>query len=312
MNLGKEQLKRLLTKDGLYWVVYVGLRDLKLMRFLNDEQYTKLTYRVQMGEKLNLVEPKKYNEKLQWLKLYDHNPIYSTIVDKFAAKEYVSKLVGEQYVIKTLGVWNEFDEIGFDMLPEQFVLKTTHSGGNMGVVICRDKNKFNFDAAKIKLEKSLKKDAYMVSREWPYKNVPRRIIAEEYMEDKKTGELRDYKFFCFDGEPKALFVASERQKRDEPCFDFFDAEYNHLDLRCSHPLADTPPEKPEAFDEMLELAKKLSKGFPHVRVDLYEINGKPYFGELTLYHWEGLMPFYPESWNDTFGSWLQLPSEKTI
>lgn len=312
MNLGKEQLKRLLTKDGLYWVVYVGLRDLKLMRFLNDEQYTKLTYRVQMGEKLNLVEPKKYNEKLQWLKLYDHNPIYSTIVDKFAAKEYVSKLVGEQYVIKTLGVWNEFDEIGFDMLPEQFVLKTTHSGGNMGVVICRDKNKFNFDAAKIKLEKSLKKDAYMVSREWPYKNVPRRIIAEEYMEDKKTGELRDYKFFCFDGEPKALFVASERQKRDEPCFDFFDAEYNHLDLRCSHPLADTPPEKPEAFDEMLELAKKLSKGFPHVRVDLYEINGKPYFGELTLYHWEGLMPFCPESWNDTFGSWLQLPSKKTI
>ena len=310
MNLGKEQLKRLLTKDGLFWVVYVGLRDLKLMRFLNDEQYTKLTYRVQMGEKLDLVKPKKYNEKLQWLKLYDHNPIYSTIVDKFAVKEYVSKLIGDQYVIKTLGVWNEFDEIDFDTLPKQFVLKTTHGGGNTGVVICRDKKIFNFGTAKDKLEKSLKKDTYMISREWPYKNVPRRIIAEEFMEDKKTGELRDYKFFCFDGEPKALFVASERQKRDEPCFDFFDTEYNHLDLRCSHPLADTPPQKPESFDEMLDLARNLSKGFPHVRVDLYDINGKPFFGELTLYHWEGLMPFYPESWNDTFGGWLQLPSKK--
>ena len=308
MNLGKEQLKRLLTKDGIYWVIYVGLRDLKLMRFLNDEQYTKLTYRVQMGEKLDLVEPKKYNEKLQWLKLYDHNPLYSTIVDKFAVKEYVSKLIGQQYVIKTLGVWDKFDEIDFDTLPEQFVLKTTHGGGNTGVVICRDKNTFDIAAAEDKLNKSLKKDAYLVSREWPYKNVPRRIIAEEYMEDKKTGELRDYKFFCFDGEPKALFVASERQKRKEPCFDFFDTDYNHLDLRCSHPLADTPPEKPESFKEMLELAHKLSSGFPHVRVDLYEINGKPYFGELTLYHWEGLMPFYPELWNDIFGSWLTLPT----
>lgn len=310
MNVGKEQLKRLLTKDGIYWVIYVGLRDLNLMRFLNDEQYTKLTYRVQMGEKLNLAEPKKYNEKLQWLKLYDHNPIYSTIVDKFAVKEYVSKLIGEQYVIKTLGVWDNFDEIDFDALPVQFVLKTTHGGGNTGVVICRDKNTFDIAAAKDKLNKSLKKDAYLVSREWPYKNVPRRIIAEEYMEDKKTGELRDYKFFCFDGEPKALFVASERQKRDEPCFDFFDTDYNHLDLRCSHPLADIPPEKPDSFAEMLELARVLSKGFPHVRVDLYDINGKPFFGELTLYHWEGLMPFYPEEWNNKFGSWLNLPCNK--
>ena len=311
MNLGKEQLKRLLTKDGLYWVLYVGLRDLKLMHFLSDIQYTKLTYRVRMGEKLNIEAPKKYNEKLQWLKLYDHNPIYPTLVDKYAVKDYVKNLIGEQYVIKTLGVWDTFDEIDFDALPQKFVLKTTHGGGNSGVVICRDKSGFNLKSAKEKMDKSLHKDAYMVSREWPYKSVPRRIIAEEYMEDKKTGELRDYKFFCFDGEPKALFVASERQNREEPCFDFFDTEYNHLDLRCSHPLADVPPEKPESFDEMMELARKLSKGFPHIRVDLYDINGKPYFGELTLYHWEGLMPFFPESWNDTFGTWLKLPDNGT-
>lgn len=308
MNLGKEQLKRLLTKDGLYWVVYVLLRDSNLMRLLSDEQYTKLAYRVRMGERLNLLTPKKYNEKVQWLKLYDHNPLYPTIVDKYAVKDYVKKIIGEQYIIKTLGVWDRFSDIDFDGLPCQFVLKTTHGGGNTGVVICRDKSDFNMRTAKEKLVKSLRKDAYMVSREWPYKSVPRRIIAEEYMEDTKTGELRDYKFFCFDGEPKALFVASERQNHEEPCFDFFDTDYNHLDLRCSHPLAAVPPEKPDSFDEMLKLARLLSKGFPHVRVDLYDINGKPYFGELTLYHWEGLMPFFPESWNDTFGSWLKLPN----
>ena len=308
MKVGKEQLMRLLTKDGLYWVLYVGLRDLKLISLLSDKQYTQLVYRVRMGEKLNLKAPKKYNEKLQWLKLYDHNPLYPKLVDKYAVKYYIKNLIGERYVIKTLGVWDDFDDICFDLLPQQFVLKTTHGGGNSGVVICRDKNKFDIKSAKEKLCKSLKKDAYMVSREWPYKSVPRKIIAEEYMEDKKTGELRDYKFFCFDGEPRALFVASERQNRDEPCFDFFDTEYNHLDLHCSHPQADVPPEKPDSFDEMLELARTLSKGFPHVRVDLYDINGKPFFGELTLYHWEGLMPFYPESWNDTFGSWLKLPN----
>lgn len=312
MNLGKEQLKRLLTKDGAYWVLYVALRDLKLMHLLNDEQYTKLSYRVRMGKKLNLSHPKLYNEKVQWLKLYDHNPIYTTLVDKYAVKDYVKKKIGEQYIIPTLDVWDSFDSIDFDSLPNQFVLKTTHGGGNTGIVICRDKQKFDKKSAKAIIVRSLKRDAYLVSREWPYKNVPRRIIAEEYMEDKKTGELRDYKFFCFDGEPKVLFVASERQRREEPCFDFFDTDYKHLDLRCSHPLADVPPEKPESFEEMLVLAKKLSEGFPHVRVDLYEINGRPYFGELTLYHWEGLMPFYPESWNEIFGNWLILPENKRV
>lgn len=307
MNVGKEQLKRLLTKDALHWLIYILFRDLHLNGLLSDKQYTKLQYRVVTGHKLNLKNPKNYNEKLQWLKLYDRKPVYTTIVDKFAVKGYVRDIIGEQYIIKTIGVWDRFDDIEFDKLPDQFVLKTTHGGGNTGVVICRDKKTIDVKRAKSILEKSLKRDAYKVSREWPYKNVPRRIIAEEYMEDSKTGELRDYKFFCFDGEPKALFVASERQKKEEPCFDFFDTEYNHLDLRCSHPLAEVAPEKPESFDKMLELSRKLSAGFPHVRVDLYEINGKPYFGELTLYHWEGLMPFYPESWNDTFGNWLKLP-----
>ena len=307
MKIGKEQLKRLLTKDCFFWMIYILFRDLHLNSLLSDKQYTCMQYRACTGHKLNLKTPSNYNEKLQWLKLYDHKPIYTTLVDKYAVKSYVQNKVGEQFIIRTLGVWDRFDDIDFNSLPSQFVLKTTHGGGNSGVVICTDKSSFDKKSAKVKLEKSLVKDVYLVSREWPYKGVPRRIIAEEYMEDAKTGELRDYKFFCFNGEPKALFVASERQRRKEPCFDFFDTDYNHLDLRCSHPLADVPPEKPESFNQMLELSRALSAGFPHVRVDLYEINGKPYFGELTLYHWEGLMPFYPESWNDTFGSWLKLP-----
>ena len=224
MNVGKEQLKRLLTKDALHWLIYILFRDLHLNGLLSDKQYTKLQYRVVTGHKLNLKNPKNYNEKLQWLKLYDRKPVYTTIVDKFAVKGYVRDIIGEQYIIKTIGVWDRFDDIEFDKLPDQFVLKTTHGGGNTGVVICRDKKTIDVKRAKSILEKSLKRDAYKVSREWPYKNVPRRIIAEEYMEDSKTGELRDYKFFCFDGEPKALFVASERQKKEEPCFDFFDTE----------------------------------------------------------------------------------------
>ena len=311
MKLGKEQLKRLLTKDCLYWVIYILCRDLHLNRLLSDKLYTKLQYRVRVGKKLNLTNPKSFNEKLQWLKLYDHNPIYPTIVDKLAVKEYVSNIIGEKYIIRTLGVWNSFEEIEFSKLPNQFVLKTTHGGGNTGVVICKDKASFDYSYAKRILELSLKKDAYMISREWPYKYVPRRIIAEEYMEDTRTGELRDYKFFCFDGQPKALFVATQRQFREEPCFDFFDTDYNHLDFRCSHPTADVVPEKPESFDEMLNLARMLSQGFTHVRVDLYDINGKPYFGELTLYHWEGLMPFYPDDWNNIWGTWINLPNDES-
>jgi len=306
----KKIAKRLTTIQGWYYLYYYLLRKSGIGNLLSDETFTKIEYKANVGRSLDLDNPVTYNEKLQWLKLNDHNPLYTKIVDKYTVKPYVASICGEEYVIPTIGVWNAVDDIDLESLPNQFVLKTNHSGGNTGVVICKDKKTFDIDAAKQKLSKSMNTDVYKISREWPYKNVKRCIIAEQYMEDVKTAELRDYKFFCFNGEPKALFVASERQKNEEPCFDFFDAEYNHLDLKCSHPLAQTPPEKPESFEEMKELARKLSKGFPHVRVDLYEINGKPYFGELTLYHWEGLMPFYPESWNIKFGEWLDLSAVK--
>lgn len=308
--LSKNRIKQLFGRNSFYKSIHWAFLATGWSRYFSDLTWTRIQYRASTGKSLNLESPQLYNEKVQWLKLFDHNEVYTQLVDKRLVKNYVSETIGEQYIIPTLAVWYSADEIDVNILPNQFVLKTNHSGGNTGVVICRDKSRFDIDGAKLKLNRSLATDAYAVSREWPYKNVKRCIIAEPYLEDKETGELRDYKFFCFNGEPKALFVASERQKRDEPCFDFFDTDFNHLDLMCSHPQADTPPQKPSSFDEMLELSRKLSKGFPHIRVDLYEVNGRPFFGELTLYHWEGLMPFYPEKWNKIFGDWLILPSKK--
>ncbi len=275
---------------------------------LSDEEYLSLVYKLKFGKKLDLVEPKTFNEKIQWLKLYDRKPVYTTMVDKYEAKKYVSEIIGEQYIIPSLGVWDKFEDIDFDTLPEQFVLKTTHDSG--GIVICKDKKTFDKQRAKKKIEWSLNREYYYLWREWPYKNVKPRILAEAYMEDTQTSELRDYKFFCFDGEVKALFIATERQKDGEEVkFDFFDMDFNHLKLRQGHPNAAVCPEKPEKFDEMRCLAGKLSKGIPHVRVDFYEVNGKVYFGELTFSHFTGLVPFEPEEWDYTFGSWIQLPEK---
>lgn len=261
-----------------------------------------------MGKRLNLDCPVTFNEKLQWLKLHDRKPEYTTMVDKYEAKKWVADRIGGGYVIPTLGVWEHFDEIDFDKLPNQFVLKCTHDSG--GLVICKDKIALDKTAAREKIERCLRHSFYWGQREWPYKNVKPRIIAEPYMEDSKTKDLRDYKFFSFDGEVKALFIATERGSTEETKFDFFDAEFNHLPFTNGHPNAATYPEKPSCFDEMKELARKLSKGIPEVRVDLYECNGKIYFGEMTFFHWSGLVPFVPEQWDNTFGDWIKLPPKK--
>lgn len=275
----------------------------------DDETFIKRSYKARMKKVLNLENPQTFNEKLQWLKLYDRKPIYTTMVDKSEVKAYVAERIGEEYIIPTLGVWDSFDEIDFDALPKRFVLKCTHDSG--GLVICKDKARLDLGAARKKIEKSLKRDFFAFGREWPYKDVKPRIIAEQFMEDPVTQELRDYKFFCFDGEVKALFVATERQKPGEEVkFDFFDPDYNHLDFRQGHKNAQTSPEKPLQFELMKELAAKLSAGVPHVRVDFYEVAGKVYFGELTFFHFGGWVPFEPEEWDFAFGSWIRLP-EKT-
>ncbi len=277
-----------------------------LSKFKNsDSIQIKRGWYGRMSYKLNLRSPKSYNEKLQWLKLHDRRPQYTTMVDKYAVKKYVADTIGEKYIIPTLGVWDKFDDIDFNSLPDQFVLKCTHDSG--GLVICKDKNNLDLIKAKAKIESSLHTDYYLSGREWPYKNVPRRIIAEKYMEDSKTGELRDYKFFCFNGVVKWLFIATDRQNREEPYFDFFDMDFNHLPMQHGHPNAPVLPEKPEKFELMKELATKLSQGIPHVRVDFYEVDGAVFFGELTFFHHGGWTPFMPEKWDYIFGEEIDLP-----
>lgn len=275
-----------------------------LFNFLPDKAYLKFMFRVNMGKRLDLDNPKTFNEKIQWLKLNDRKDIYTTMVDKYEVKNYVSNLIGEEFIIPTLGVWDRFEDIDFEKLPEQFVLKCTHDSG--GLVICRDKSQLDLKKAKKKINNCLKKNYYKQGREWPYKNVKPRIIAEQYMEDKRTGDLPDYKFFCFNGAVKAMFIATERFGKEETKFDFFDENFNHLPFTNGHPNADIPPEKPNNFEKMKELAAVLSKSIPQVRVDFYEINDKLYFGELTFSHWGGMVPFNPEEWDEKMGDFIEL------
>lgn len=279
---------------------------LAFTKIIPDKLYLKMLYYKHFGRFPDLKNPKTFNEKLQWLKLYDRNPKYIEMVDKHLVKKYIAEKIGEEYVIPTLGVWNDPDDIDFDSLPDQFVLKWNHDSGS--IVICKDKSKLDRKAAIQKLQRGKKFSGFWYGREWPYKGVEKKIIAEKYMVDSHTEELRDYKFFCFGGEPRALFVATDRQKAGEEVkFDFFDMEYNHIDVRNGHDNANVPPEKPKCFEEMKELCKKLSEGIPHVRVDFYEVDGKVYFGELTFYHFSGMVKYEPEEWDVTFGNWIELP-----
>ena len=248
------------------------------------------------GQRPDLNRPRRYTEKLQKMILCDHNPLYHRLVDKAEVKSYVSSLIGEEHIIPTLGVWSRAEDIDWDSLPDYFVLKCTHDSGS--ALICRDKASFDREAACEKLRAALSRDYWKVSREWAYKGVKPRIIAEAYLGD----DVADYKFFCFNGKPELLFVATERQKEGEEVkFDFFDMSFNHLDIRNGHPNASVPPARPEHFEEMKDLAARLSAGLPQVRVDFYELGGKVYFGEYTFYHFRGLVPFEPDGWDVKIG-----------
>ena len=272
------------------------------MKFIPDKMYLQIYYFSRFKKFINFENPKTYNEKLNWLKINDRNPLYTKLVDKYEVKEYVSNLIGKEYIIPTLGVWNNFDEIDFNKLPNQFVLKCTHD--SEGIVIVKDKSKLDINLAKEKITNALKNNFYYIGREWPYKNVKPRIIAEKYMEDSKYKELRDYKFFCFNEEPKVMFIASDRASNVK--FDYYDLDFNHLDIKQKYQNSTKKIEKPINFEKMIELSKKLSKGLKHARIDFYEVNGKIYFGEITFYHFSGFMPFQPNEWDIKFGNWLKL------
>ena len=287
----------------------------KVCKMIPDRIWIQIRFLQHFGRFCNLKNPQTFNEKLQWLKLYDRKDEYTVMVDKYLSKEFVAHRIGEEYVVPVVGgPWKSFEEIDFDALPDQFVLKTNHDCG--GVVVCTDKDKFDKKAAEKFLTWHLKSDYYLTGREWPYKNVPRCIFAEQYMQNdsldnSKSLELTDYKFFCFDGKPKIMFIATDRNSQtEETKFDFFDMGFNHLPIINGHPNAKIPLQKPENFEVMKDLAAKLSSDFPHVRVDFYNCNGKVYFGELTLFHFSGMQRFKPEKWDYKLGSWINLPEKR--
>ena len=275
--------------------------------WLPDSLYLKIMFRLKMGYKLNLKNPQTFNEKLQWLKLYNRKPEYTRMVDKSEAKTVAENILGKGYVIPTLGVWNKFEEIDFNSLPDSFVLKTTNGGGGGGVIICRDKSKLNLVSAAEQLKSSLKASIYRNLKEWPYKNVKPRVLAEKFMVDE-SGELRDYKFYCFNGEPKVFLVASERFSGHRTYFDYFDMEGNHLPFTQGGMNNPVTPELPSTFEEMKQVATKLSHGLPHVRIDLYSVDEKVYFGEFTFFDSSGFEKFTPREWDNVFGNWLKLPT----
>lgn len=275
---------------------------------MSDEKFVKIKFREETGLRLNLGDPQTFNEKLQWLKLYDRNPLYTKMVDKIGAKEYVAEKIGSEYIIPTIGVYDNFDDIDFEKLPDKFVIKCSHDSG--GLVVCRDKSKLDVKAAKDKINRCLKKNFYYQSREWPYKNVKPRILIEKYMSDKKQKELVDYKFYCFNGEPKYLYVSEGLENHETAKIEFFDMNFKSAPFsRDDYAIFKIKPKKPKTFGQMKEIAKKLSKGIPFVRVDLYEINGKIYFGELTFTPCGGYMPFNPKEWDRKLGQLLKLPKK---
>lgn len=288
-------------------VNFLGARG--WLKCFPDKLYLQLKYYAFFGKKLNLKNPKTLNEKLQWLKLYDRNPKYTEMVDKYNVRRYIAATIGEDYLIPLLGVWDKVEDIDFSQLPSQFVLKCTHDSG--GLVICKDKNKLDIEDARKRMKRCLRKNYYYHGREWPYKNVKPRIIAEKYMVDKPDSELKDYKIFNFSGKAKMIQVDYDRfsaHKRN-----LYTPEWQYIDVGMQYP---THPEiiinKPKTLDTMLELASKLSAGYAHVRTDFYSIKDKVFFGEMTFYPESGFGKFTPESFGVKMGDWLELPVHKTV
>lgn len=278
------------------------------LRFLitNDVCYVKIMYRLRMGRG-DIENPKTFSEKLQWLKLYYRNPAYSHMVDKIEAKKYVGNLIGEEHIIHSLGVWDRPEDINFDNLPNQFVLKCNHNSG-LGMCICRDKTQLNFKRVRKYLKKGLKENYYLRNREWPYKNVSPRILAEEYLR-AENDDLKDYKFFCFNGEPTYCQVIGGRNTLTTS--DFFDMNWNHQPFHepYNYPFSSIDIPCPNQFEKMKGIAIQLSKGIPFVRVDLYEVRNKVYFGELTFFPTSGMGGFSPNDWDLKLGEMIILPSK---
>lgn len=275
-------------------------------KYMSDRLYLKLKYRRDLDMKLDLKNPKLFQEKLQWLKLNDRKDIYHDMVDKIEFKKFITNIIGEAYVIPTLAIFDEFKDINLNGLPKKFIMKNSHDSGSY--FICNDKDKFDFKLAKNKLYKSLKRDYFIWSREWPYKGLKRRIIVEPLLEDQKGIFLTDYKFYTFNGIPRFFYITSNRGSKSGLCEDFFDMDGNLQEFnQFGYKGNVVTPSLPQNFQKMIEISKLLSKDTYHLRVDFYEVNGKLYVGELTFYDGGGFCRFTPEKYNKIFGDWIRLP-----
>ncbi|HQD92876.1 MAG TPA: ATP-grasp fold amidoligase family protein [Bacilli bacterium] len=297
-----KRIKKAIKNPKLILLFFLNSR---IFRLLPDDLYLKIKYRLTMGRKLDLNNPETFNQKLQWLKLYDRKPEYTQMVDKYEVRKYIKEIIGEEYLIPLLGVYDSFEEIDFDNLPDEFVLKPNHTSGN--VFICKDKSKIDYKKLKKEVNRWLKREYYWLHREWPYKNVKPRIICEELIKTENGGFPYDYKFHCFNGEPDNVMVCIERESGN-PKFYFFDNEWNLLRYNLAGinaPQGFTLP-KPKKMDEMFMLAKKLSSGFPFIRVDFFCENEKIYFGELTFFPASGFDVNLLKETDILFGEKLEL------
>ena len=270
--------------------------------------YLSLKFKMKMGKWPNIRHPKSFNEKLQWLKIHDHDPRYTEMVDKISAKEWAAGIIGKEYIVETFDYWNTPEEINWDVLPEQFVLKVNHAGGGNGIIICRDKTKLDKDKVCESLKLALSLNLYKYNKEWPYKNVKPQILAEKLLIDtnKPDAVLSDYKFYCFNGKMEFMVISNDRSNKHAK-FDYYDREFNHLPFKQGGENYEGAIPRPKNYELMISLAEKLSKDIPHVRVDFYDVNGEVYFGEMTFFDSSGFAAFEPEEWDYKYGEILQLP-----
>lgn len=301
----KEILHRLKRKLQKLYTKYFTVENYETF-ILSDKQFLKKLYKAKLGENLNLRNPQTFTEKMNWLKLYDRRPEYTLMADKYAVREYIAGKIGEEYLVPLLGVWDNADDIDFSLLPEKFVLKCNH---NSDVTICTNKSTINEKEVKEKLNEQLKDNYYLHKREWPYKNIPRKIICEKYMENTNGEELFDYKLFCFNGKVKIIEINSGRFTGDLR-EDHYDVNWKHIDVTIGgYPSAGDIFPKPFFLDEMFDLAENLAENIPLVRVDFNYWNGKLYFGELTFFHSAGITTIEPSEFNNIWGSWIELPKK---
>ena len=291
----------LLLKNPLWIFVFLNNRGFHI---LDDKKYLCLLYKLEFNKKLDLNNPKTFNEKIQWLKIHDRKDIYISMVDKELAKKYAASIIDSKYIIPTYGIYNRFDEINFDKLPKSFVIKVTHFGGNKGIYIVKDKTSFDYLKCRKNIEHILTKNLFYSGREWPYKMIKPKIIIEKNINEDNKNDINDYKFFCFNGEPKYCLVCSDRNKNLKETF--FDMDWNLTQFKRPNHDIDYSIKKPEKLSLMIKLASALSKGFPFLRIDFYEKNGKVYFGEFTFYPASGFNGFDPEEWDRKLGDLISI------